>query len=77
MRVIGVTEGSLETDERRAHLPTADGTGSADVDRDVLLLAMIDRFGKGTGTGLGFVQGFRLRDAAPSLQQRMPCAKTS
>ena len=32
----------------------------ADIERDVLLLAMIDRFGKGTGIGLGFVQGFRL-----------------
>jgi adenine deaminase len=62
--VIGVTEGSLETDERRAHLPVVDGTVPADIDRDLLLLAMIDRFGKGTGTGLGFVQGFRLRDGA-------------
>ena len=60
MRVIGVTEGSLETDERRAHLPVVDGKVRADIDRDVLLLAMIDRFGKGTGIGLGFVQGFRL-----------------
>ena len=73
VRVIGVTEGSLETDERRAHLPAADGTVSADVDRDVLLLAMIDRFGKGTGTGLGFVQGFRLQDGAIASTANAVC----
>src|SRR5262245_7134061 len=64
VRVIGVTEGSLETDERRARLPVVDGRVEADVEADVLLLAMIDRFGKGTGIGLGFVQGFRLARGA-------------
>jgi adenine deaminase len=71
--VIGVTEGSLETDERRAHLQTRNGTVLADVDRDVLLLAMIDRLGKGTGTGLGFVQGFRLRDGAIASTANAVC----
>ena len=45
-------------------MPVVGGTVPADIDRDLLLLAMIDRFGKGAGTGLGFVQGFRLRDGA-------------
>ena len=71
--MIGVTEGSLETDERRAHLPVVNGTVPADIDRDVLLLAMIDRFGKGTGTGLGFVQGFRLRDGAIASTANAVC----
>jgi adenine deaminase len=74
VRVIAVTEGSLETEERRVHLPAkADGSVAADVDRDVLLLAMIDRFGKGTGTGLGFVQGFRLRDGAIASTANAVC----
>jgi adenine deaminase len=34
------------------------------VEQDVLRLAMIDRHGKGTGIGLGFVQGFGLRSGA-------------
>ena len=73
VRVIGVTEGSLETDERRAHLPVVDGTVPADIDGDVLLLAMIDRFGKGTGTGLGFVQGFQLQRGAIASTANAVC----
>jgi adenine deaminase len=73
VRVIGVTEGSLETDERRAHLPVVDGTVRANIDSDVLLLAMIDRFGKGTGTGLGFVQGFRLQHGAIASTANAVC----
>ena len=73
VRVIGVTEGSLETDERRARLPVVDGVVGADLDNDVLLLAMIDRFGKGTGIGVGFVQGFRLNDGAIASTANAVC----
>lgn len=73
VRVIGVTEGSLETDERRARLPVVDGAVSADIVGDVLLLAMIDRFGKGTGIGLGFVQGFKLRRGAMASTANAIC----
>jgi adenine deaminase len=73
VRVIGVTEGSLETDERRARLPVEDGVVGADVERDVLLLAMVDRFGKGTGIGVGFVQGFRLHDGAIASTANAVC----
>jgi adenine deaminase len=64
VRVIGVTEGSLETDERRATLQVVDGAVQPDLESDVLRIAMIDRLGKGTGIGLGFVQGFKLRRGA-------------
>jgi adenine deaminase len=64
VRVIGVTDGSLETDERHVDLPVEDGVIVPDLERDVLPLAMIDRFGKGTGIGVGFVQGFGLRRGA-------------
>jgi adenine deaminase len=73
VRVIGVTEGSLETDERRARLKVVDGTVPADIDGDVLLLAMIDRFGKGTGIGLSFVQGFRLQRGAIASTANAVC----
>jgi adenine deaminase len=73
VRVIGVTEGSLETDERRARLPVVDGIVGADIEGDVLLLAMIDRFGKGTGIGLGFVQGFRLEQGAIASTANAVC----
>ena len=73
VRVIGVTEGSLETDERRAQLPVVDGVVGPDIDGDVLLLAMIDRFGKGTGIGLGYVQGFGLRSGAMASTANAVC----
>jgi len=73
VRVIGVTEGSLETDERRAKLAVVDGVVSGDVDADVLPLVMIDRFGKGTGIGLGWVQGFRLEAGAIASTANAVC----
>jgi adenine deaminase len=73
VRVIGVTEGSLETDERRARLAVVDGVVGADTAGDVLLLAMIDRFGKGTGIGLGFVQGFQLQRGAVASTANAVC----
>jgi adenine deaminase len=73
VRVIGVTDGSLATDERRRQLRVADGTIPPDLEQDVLLLAMIDRFGKGTGTGLGFVQGFQLKRGAIASTANAVC----
>jgi adenine deaminase len=72
-RVIGVTDGSLETDERRARLTVVDGVVAPDLDGDVLLLAMIDRFGKGTGIGVGFVQGFGLDEGAIASSVNAVC----
>ncbi len=73
LRVIGVTQGSLETDERRARVRAVDGVVPGDVEADVLPLAMIDRFGKGTGIGLGFVQGFRLNRGAIASTANAVC----
>jgi adenine deaminase len=65
VRVIGVTDGSLETDERHLELNVVDGVIGADLDNDVLPLAMVDRFEKGPGRiGVGFVQGFTLKKGA-------------
>jgi adenine deaminase len=65
IRVIGVTDGSLVTDERRARLSVVDGVAQPDLENDILPLAMVDRFNKGPGrVGVGFVQGFTLTEGA-------------
>jgi adenine deaminase len=64
VRVIAISDGSLITDEVRATLSPVDRRLQADVENDVLMLAMIDRFHKGTGIGLGFAKGFQLRRGA-------------
>jgi len=66
VRAIGVSDdGSLLTSpEERVRLAVRTGTVSADPERDVALLAIIDRLGRGTGIGLGFAKGFGLRSGA-------------
>lgn len=80
VRVIGVRDGSVLTEERRLTLQPLDGMLPADTANDILHIAMVDRFGKGEGTGigLGFVQGFALRAGAiassVSCECSNPCA---
>jgi adenine deaminase len=65
VRVIGVTDGRLITEERRAQLRVEDGALEPDLANDVLSLAMVDRFAKGgRRIGVGFVQGFGLERGA-------------
>lgn len=65
VRVIGVTNGSLVTEDGRAELEVEDGVIQPDIDNDVLPLTMADRFGKGKGRiGNGFVRGFGLKRGA-------------
>ncbi len=73
VRVIGITQGSLVTDERRATLRVEDGVVLPDLEQDVLPLAMVDRFGKGTGAGAGFVQGFELQRGAIASSVNAVC----
>ena len=49
VRVIGVTDGSLVTDDGRAVLDVNDGVIQPDLANDILPLTMADRFGKGGG----------------------------
>jgi adenine deaminase len=64
VRVIVVTDGSLESHEAIETLPVVDGRVQADPERGINKIAMIDRvFGNGE-VGVGFVRGFGLREGA-------------
>jgi adenine deaminase len=64
VRALEVKEGTLVTRETMHELEVRDEVVQPDVERDVLQIAMVDRLGKGTGIGLGFVTGFGLRRGA-------------
>jgi adenine deaminase len=65
VRVIGVKDGDYVCDERRATLKVENGRVQPDLAQDILPLAMVDRFEKGSqGIGCGFVQGFGLERGA-------------
>lgn len=64
VRVIGKDDAAFQSDERRARLAVRDGIVVPDVVGDVLPIAMVDRLGRGTGIGTGFVQGFGLERGA-------------
>ncbi len=64
VRVIKVVDGSLITESVIAELEIQNGSLKADIERDLLKIAVIDRHtGKG-GYSLGFVTGFGLREGA-------------
>lgn len=62
-RVIGSLENQLVTEARILDVPVVDGFAVADPERDILKIAVIDRY-TGAGMGLGFIQGFGLRAGA-------------
>ena len=63
VRAIGAE--SLLSDERRFPMPVeADGTVAADVGRDILKVAMWDRYGRWEEPAVAFMQGFRLKRGA-------------
>ena len=63
-KVIGVIPGQIVTEKLNEEVKVEDGLAVADVERDILKIAVIERH-KGTGnTGLGFVRGFGLKRGA-------------
>jgi adenine deaminase len=62
VRVIGGD--NLVSDERHIELPVVDGKVAADVERDVIKLAMLNRYGVDAPAAIGFLQGYRLRRGA-------------
>jgi len=64
VRVIGVNEGSLVTEERFLDLPVKDGQVLADPSQDAMKIAVLDRHGASGRIGRAFVQGFRIKAGA-------------
>ncbi len=63
-RVIGIVPGQIVTDSLVEELPARAGEASADPERDLAKIAVVERH-LGTGrAGLGFVRGFGLRRGA-------------
>jgi adenine deaminase len=63
-RVIGVIPDQVVTENLSEEAKVEDGLAEADVQRDILKIAVIERH-QGTGnTGLGFVRGFGLKQGA-------------
>jgi len=63
-RVIGVVEGQVVTQALELPVKRENGQAVADVDRDILKLAVIERHGATGNVGLGFVKGIGLRRGA-------------
>jgi adenine deaminase len=63
-RVIGVRPDQLVTDHRILATKQVDGRAVADVNGDVLKMAVIERHTASGNTGIGFVQGFNLKQGA-------------
>ncbi|MCB1849844.1 MAG: adenine deaminase [Gammaproteobacteria bacterium] len=63
IRVIGVTDGSLVTSERLLAPATGQGLVTADLDRDILQICVLNRY-RPSKPALGFIQGFGLKRGA-------------
>lgn len=64
IRVIGMIANQLVTECRPMLAHVVSGHAEADVDRDLIKMAVIDRHSGKAGVGLGFVQGVGLRRGA-------------
>ncbi len=63
-RIIGLTPNQLVTKQLVEEVKTVNGLAVADVERDILKLAVIERHLASGNTGLGFVKGFGLKRGA-------------
>ena len=64
IRVIGMIENQLVTEERILPATVRDGLAVADPERDLLKMAVIDRHRGSGAQGVGFIQGIGLRSGA-------------
>ncbi|WP_251392641.1 adenine deaminase [Mediterraneibacter agrestimuris] len=64
VRVIGVCGDSLLSDKLEEELPIKDGIIRADVERDILHIACVERYGKNGCIGRSFVKGFGFQSGA-------------
>ena len=73
VRVIGVSETDLVTSELFETLEVVDGVILPDPQKDIAMTAMIDRLGKGSGTSVAFIKGFRLEAGAIASTHNAVC----
>lgn len=64
VRAIGVTAGTIITEELHVQPTLRDGAVVSDPSTDLLKLACLERHGRGGAIGLGLVRGFGLRQGA-------------
>ncbi len=64
MKVIGLIPNQLVTDSLLEEVKVEDGFAVADVERDILKIAVIERHLASGNVGLGFVKGFKLKRGA-------------
>jgi adenine deaminase len=64
VKVIGVVPGQLLTEKLLLPAPVRDGRLQADVERDLLKLAVVERHHRSGRVGLGLVKGFGLKKGA-------------
>jgi len=62
--VIDLIDRQIINRKYETELPCADGQILPDVSRDILKLAVVERYGKTGGVGIGFVKGFGLKRGA-------------
>lgn len=63
-RVIRLIENQIINREELVWMPVSGGEITADTERDILKLAVVERYGKNGRTGMGLVTGFGLRGGA-------------
>ncbi len=63
-RVIELIENQIINKESIVELPTENGEAVCDLNADCLKIAVVERYGKTGGIGVGFVKGFGLKSGA-------------
>lgn len=67
VHVIGADKHTLLTEALDAELDVIDGVVQPDVERDVLRIACVERYGKNGSIGKSFIKNFQLREGAIAL----------
>jgi adenine deaminase len=67
VHVIGASSITLLTESLEAELPVIDSVVMPDLDRDILRIACVERYGKNGNVGKAFIKGFELREGAIAI----------
>jgi adenine deaminase len=72
VRVIKVKDAAAFNTAIEAELPVVNGEIQPDVDRDILRMVVVERYGRNGGVGGGFVNGFGLKRGAIATSLSVP-----